>query len=153
MRVSSDYHFQGYPSLLAFAGLPILLLLHSTILVAAALFVLKFLPETKNCSLTEIHEHFSSTKTDFDRTSGNGLPIKWPTHEAVRVGSGSVSMEVVDHDKRPEGGKGREDKKVRVTGSGNTREGVRKRSTMIAAPSFQSKQKDDVGTCVTQNKG
>ena len=152
MRVYSDYYFQGYPSLLTIAGLPILLLLHSTILVAAALFVFKFLPETKNCSLTEIHEHFSSTKTDFDRRSGNGLPIKLPTHEAVKVGS--VSLEVVDHDKRPEeGGKGGEDKKVRVTGSGNTRTGVRKRSTMMAAPSFQSKQKDDVGTCVTQNKG
>ena len=135
MRVSSDYYFQGYPTLLKIAGLPILLLLHSTILVAAALFVLKFLPETKNCSLTEIHEHFSSTKTDFDRRSGNGLPIQLPTHEAVKVGS--VSLEVVDHDKRPEGGKGREDKTVRVTGSGNTRTGVRKRSTMIAAPSIQ----------------
>ena len=153
MRVSSDYHFQGYPSLLTITGLPILLLLHSTILVAAALFVFKFLPETKNCSLTEIHEHFSSTKIDPNRSSGNSLPIKLPTHEAVKVGS--VSLEVVDHDKRPEGGKGREDKKVRVTSSssGNTRTGVRKRSTMIAAPSFQSKQKDDVGTCVTQNKG
>ena len=151
MRVSSDYYFQGYPSLLTIAGLPILLLLHSTILVAAALFVFKFLPETKNCSLTEIHEHFSSTKTDFDRRSGNSLPIKLPIHEAWKVGS--ESLEVEDHDKRPEGGKGREDKKVRVTSSGNIRTGVRKRSTMIAAPSFQSKQKDDVGTCVTQNKG
>ena len=137
MRVSSDYHFQGYPSLLTITGLPILLLLHSTILVAAALFVFKFLPETKNCSLTEIHEHFSSTKTDFDRTSGKSLPIKLPTHEAVK--EGSVSLEVVDHNKRPEGGKGGEDKKVRVTSSGTTKEGVRKRSTMIAVPSIQTK--------------
>ena len=136
MRVSSDYHFQGYPSLLKIAGLPILLLLHSTILVAAALFVFKFLPETKNCSLTEIHEHFNSTKTDPNR-SRNSLPIKLPTHGAVKVGS--VSLEVVDHNKRPEGGKGGEDKKVRVTSSGTTKEGVRKRSTMIAVPSIQTK--------------
>ena len=137
MRVSSDYHFQGYPSLLTITGLPILLLLHSTILVAAALFVFKFLPETKNCSLTEIHKHFSSTKIDPNRSSGNSLPIKLPTHEAVKVGS--VSLEVVDHNKRPEGGKGGEDKKVRVTSSGTTKEGVRKRSTMIAVPSIQTK--------------
>merc|ERR1719234_476753 len=53
-----------YPSLLTLYGLPLLLLLHSTLLLAAAFFVLKFLPETRNRSLTEIHQHFSRKKED-----------------------------------------------------------------------------------------
>ena len=149
------YHIcQAYPSLLTLSGLPLLLLLHSTLLLAAAFFVLKFLPETKNRSLTEIHQHFSKTKEDQTTLSSekhnlpgmgshtaDGLPtqvsetVKETMIEMVsRVTRDKKKGDEVDCDISVESGKEGEGGREGESG----REGVRRRSTMVI-PSIQPK--------------
>merc|ERR1719237_130285 len=48
-----------YPSLVASLGYPLLFLGHAASLLSAALFVICCLPETRNKTLTEIHQLFS----------------------------------------------------------------------------------------------
>jgi len=48
-----------YPSLVSSLGYPLLFICHAASLISAALFVICCLPETKNKTLTEIHQLFS----------------------------------------------------------------------------------------------
>ena len=120
---------QVYPTLLALAGLPVLLLLHSTLLLAAAFFVLKFLPETRNRSLTEIHQHFSRTKVDPTLSGEHNLP----THvsETVKEAPGVVMIDTVKREKKEEVELDCESVESRL-------QGVRRRSTMVN-PAVQPK--------------
>ena len=122
---------QVYPTLLALAGLPVLLLLHSTLLLAAAFFVLKFLPETRNRSLTEIHQHFSSTKVAPTLSSEHNLP-RLATHVSETVKEAMI--DTVQREKK-EGG---EEVELDCESVGSRLEGVRRRSTMVN-PAVQPK--------------
>ena len=106
-----------------------MLLLHSTLLLAAAFFVLKFLPETRNRSLTEIHQHFSRRKVDPTLSGEHNLP----THvsETVKEAPGVVMIDTVKREKKEEVELDCESVESRLRG-------VRRRSTMVN-PAVQPK--------------
>ena len=155
-KVSSCHYFcQVYPSLLTLSGLPLLLLLHSTLLLAAAFFVLKFLPETKNRSLTEIHQHFSRTKEDPSLSSVENLPgigfhsttRGLPTYvsETVKGAPGAMVIDTkVRKEKLEKQGEENEEKEVdREKSQENGVGGMRRRSTMVI-PSIQPKLQNSI---------
>ena len=127
-----------------------MLLLHSTLLLAAAFFVLKFLPETKNRSLTEIHQHFSRTKEEEDPTLSSekhNLPgmgshntadgLQTQVSEKVKEAQCGVAMidmvRMVKREKKKE-----EEGELDCDSVESGMEGVRRRSTMVI-PSIQPK--------------
>jgi len=137
-----------YPGLLTLAGLPLLLLLHSTLLLAAAFFVLKFLPETKNRSLTEIHQHFSRTKEDPTLSSekhilpgmgSHNMADGLQTQVSENVKEAQCGVAMIDMVRMVKREKKMEDEgEVDCNSVESGKEGVRRRSTMVI-PSIQPK--------------
>ena len=58
------FYVQVYPFLIRTLGYQVLFACHGVNIIMAALFVVFFLPETRNKSFSEIQETFKAKKTD-----------------------------------------------------------------------------------------